>query len=54
MAAEGAHIDFMFLAPPPLPGRWIRYRVKPYCMGAVYPVRSREKAANWITPDIQL
>ena len=24
MAAEGGHIDFMFLAPP-FPGHWIRY-----------------------------
>ena len=33
MAAEGGHIDFMFLGPP-LPGRWIRY-----CKGlAIYAV----------------
>ena len=27
MAAKGGRIDFMFLGPPPLPGRWIRYCV---------------------------
>ena len=27
MAAKGGRIDFMFLGPPPLPSRWIRYWV---------------------------
>ena len=41
MAAKGGHIDFMFLAPPPPPGRWIRccqdtkrYKYKKYTLAS--------------------